>query len=324
MSKIVRKNQKIFALNNDATQNFGNGVFGSGKTGAKTITNDVEALQGLSAYLVGWKDAVLTDAAGNPNLPPLEEFQAIDYICTYQLAYIFQEGIPEWNTLTTYFQKGIVKKTTTYELYGSVTDNNAGNALTDPTNWALLADLSKVTYTDNSSSVDYEMAIWDSTGGRKLKRSNLTGLIKSTSGVVSAASAGSDYLAPNGNGSALTGITAGQISGLSFPLNFTSSDQTITFGGTVSVSHGFGTVPSMIVLLLICQTGEYGYTAGQIVFSNPAGDISSASSGISVIISNSSITLRYGNTAVGLTNASDGNSVTMTAANWKARIKAWS
>lgn len=38
----------------------------------------------------------------------------------------------------------------------------------------------------------------------------VTGLLKGNGTAVSAASAGTDYLAPNGNGSALTGITAGQ------------------------------------------------------------------------------------------------------------------
>lgn len=47
---------------------------------------------------------------------------------------------------------------------------------------------------------------------------NLTGLIKGNGINVSAASAGSDYLAPNGNGSALTGLTESQISGLTTDL----------------------------------------------------------------------------------------------------------
>lgn len=47
---------------------------------------------------------------------------------------------------------------------------------------------------------------------------SVTGLLKGNGTAVSAATAGTDYLAPNGNGSALTGLTEGQISGLSSDL----------------------------------------------------------------------------------------------------------
>lgn len=202
MAKILRKLQKIFALNNDATQNFGNGVFGSGKNETKQITNDVETLQSLTAWGVGWKDAVLINAAGNPNLPPLEETQAIDYIVTYQLAYIFQEGVPEYNSLTTYFQKSIAKKTTTYELYGSVTDSNIGNALSDPTNWLLLGDLSQMVTTAETSTTDGQLMVASGTGGRTLKKSTISGLLKQSGNVVQQAVAGVDYVTPGGSGSA--------------------------------------------------------------------------------------------------------------------------
>ena len=42
---------------------------------------------------------------------------------------------------------------------------------------------------------------------------SVTGLLKGNGTAISAASAGTDYLTPSGNGSALTGITAGQVSG---------------------------------------------------------------------------------------------------------------
>ena len=49
-----------------------------------------------------------------------------------------------------------------------------------------------------TSSVDSEIALWSSTTGKVLKRASLTGIVKATSGVASAASAGTDYVAPGG------------------------------------------------------------------------------------------------------------------------------
>jgi hypothetical protein len=49
-----------------------------------------------------------------------------------------------------------------------------------------------------TSSVDSEIALWSSTTGKVLKRASITGIVKATSGVASAASAGTDYVAPSG------------------------------------------------------------------------------------------------------------------------------
>lgn len=50
--------------------------------------------------------------------------------------------------------------------------------------------------TGPSSSVDGEIALYDSTTGKLIKRASATGVIKATSGVLAAAVAGTDYLAP--------------------------------------------------------------------------------------------------------------------------------
>lgn len=68
-----------------------------------------------------------------------------------------------------------------------------------------------------SSSVDSELALFNSTTGKLIKRASLTGLVKATSGVAAAATAGTDYLAPPSgtallkanSGGALANATAG-------------------------------------------------------------------------------------------------------------------
>lgn len=136
MARIDRKYQSIFSLTSSE-----NGQFGSGQIGTKVLTDDLDTIQALSAWVGGWSYSVL----GANKFPPLEEMNSLGYVTTYQLAYLFQEGIPEYNATTTYFAKSIVKKAGTYEVYGSKTDNNTGNALTDNSNWELLQDLSGTT-----------------------------------------------------------------------------------------------------------------------------------------------------------------------------------
>lgn len=52
--------------------------------------------------------------------------------------------------------------------------------------------------TGPASSVDSEIALFSSTTGKVIKRASTTGLLKGTSGVLSAAVAGTDYVAPGG------------------------------------------------------------------------------------------------------------------------------
>lgn len=135
MARIARQDLKIFAL---GAAN--NGVFGSAADGTKILTLNVETLQEKGAWNTGW----LTAVEGTKKFPPLEEFQALNYINTYQIAYLLQDGIPEYYNLTNYFMNSVVKKPGTYQLYGSITNNNVGNALTDATNWKFLCDLANL------------------------------------------------------------------------------------------------------------------------------------------------------------------------------------
>ena len=64
--------------------------------------------------------------------------------------------------------------------------------------------------TNTSSSVDGEAAVFSGTGGKTLRRFSLTGLIKAASGVLSAATAGTDYYAPGSTDVAVTDGGTGQ------------------------------------------------------------------------------------------------------------------
>lgn len=133
MPKLTRKNQKIFA---GSASN--NGQFGSAQLGTKVLSNDLDTIQALSAFLNGWNDATIS----SEKLPTLEEFQALHYMTTRQLSYLFEQGIPEYNVDTTYFQKSMVIAPGTYELWGSLVNDNVGNSLVEGANWTLLVDFS--------------------------------------------------------------------------------------------------------------------------------------------------------------------------------------
>lgn len=133
MARLTRKNIKVFA--GSATNN---GVFGSLQANNPVQTNDVEQIQGLTAWENGWNDATMT----SDELPPLEELQGIQYVTTYQQAYLMQEGLPEWASTVTYYKGSLTKEVTAngFRIYNSLTDNNTGNLLTDTANWKKVMD----------------------------------------------------------------------------------------------------------------------------------------------------------------------------------------
>lgn len=143
MPRLTRKNIKVFA--GSATNN---GVFGSLQANNPTTTSDVEQLQSLSAWEQGWNSATET----SEELPPLEEIQGVEYVTTYQQAYLMQEGVPEWSSSVTYYVGSVVKEVTSagFKIYNSLTDNNTGNLLSDTFNWKKVMDSDDLYAFDNT------------------------------------------------------------------------------------------------------------------------------------------------------------------------------
>ena len=143
MPRLTRKNIKVFA--GSATNN---GVFGSLQANNPTTTSDVEQLQSLSAWSEGWNAATET----SEELPPLEEIQGVEYVTTYQQAYIMQEGVPEWAATVTYYKGCLTKEVTStgFKIYNSLTDNNTGNLLSDTSNWKKVMDSDDLYAFDNT------------------------------------------------------------------------------------------------------------------------------------------------------------------------------
>lgn len=121
MAKLTRKTQKLFAGSAGANQI---GQFGSLAAGAAAETTDPAVIQALSNYSTGWFGAVLGE-----NSAALEDRNALDYLWGYQLSYVFQAGIPEYDSGTTYFTGSMVQDGNG-NVRVSTIDNNTGNGAT--------------------------------------------------------------------------------------------------------------------------------------------------------------------------------------------------
>lgn len=128
MSNLERVNAKIFA--GDApTESIGQ--FGSALAGTKYNTTDVAEIQALEAYEQGWQDAVLTEK----NYPTLEEMNGVFKTLSYQIAYLLQKGVPEWDSAATYYTGDVCKSTSGTSLYFSQSDDNTNHPLSQTQYW---------------------------------------------------------------------------------------------------------------------------------------------------------------------------------------------
>ena len=122
MPKIERKTQKIFAGNADTDEL---AVFGSMISGTPVYNDDIEALQS-EAYTEGWKAAVAANEA-----PFMEEMNGVQYGFSKQLAYLFQQGIAEWDAGTTYYLNSFCQVGGV--IYKSMQDENINHSPADDT-----------------------------------------------------------------------------------------------------------------------------------------------------------------------------------------------
>lgn len=139
MAKIPRKTQKIFGSSAGAT---GITEYGSPASGTPVYDTDLDNIQTV-VWGTGWSGAAL---AGT-EIPTFQDFNAIHFVATNQIGYLLQEGIAEYDAGTEYHTNSIVKKTGTYEIYGSKVNANTGNALpaaVDDANWQYLGSLANL------------------------------------------------------------------------------------------------------------------------------------------------------------------------------------
>ena len=127
MAKITRKTQKQFGGSLGATGNIRN--FGGLAASSLIYSLDPAVIQS-SAFLSGWAAAVV----GNHS-PPLQDMNSLAYLWSYQLGYLLQQGVAEWDSGTTYFHYGLALDPAGTGLYESQQDNNLNRGLLNTSYW---------------------------------------------------------------------------------------------------------------------------------------------------------------------------------------------
>lgn len=129
MAKLTRYTQKLFGSNASTNEMSEFGSLAAGtplRFSGSTITPAL--VQALGNFLTGWKGAVV-----GSNNPAIEDMNSLCYLFAYQLSYLLQEGVAEWDAGTTYYIGSIVNSSGV--LYISKTNNNINHVVTDTTNW---------------------------------------------------------------------------------------------------------------------------------------------------------------------------------------------
>ena len=131
MTKLNRVTAKIFGETaSPAGDDPQIGQFGSAKIGTYIGTSDISTIQELPAWSNGWIDAVTP----NQQFPTLPEMTGVHKVLSQQIAYLLQQGVPEWDSATTYYANNFCSKDG--KLYVSKTDENLNNdPENDSTNW---------------------------------------------------------------------------------------------------------------------------------------------------------------------------------------------
>lgn len=134
-------------------------IFGSLAESSPTFSTSVSGIQSMPPWTEGWFSAII----GN-NSPTIEDMNALFFVITYQLFYLLEAGVPEWNASTTYYSGDVVNLTG--QLYVSRIDTNLNNSPTaagSRTNWAMYGMTSIQTFPSGTPTITAADQIFRST-----------------------------------------------------------------------------------------------------------------------------------------------------------------
>lgn len=143
MAKLPRVFQKLFGASMPSSDC---GEFGSLQLGTPTTTKDPTLIQSLANWLGGWAAATI-----GTRRPAYQDMNAVHYLAFYQICYLLQMGIPEYDATTVYYINSYAQFNGI--LYQSLQDNNSGNEPdSSPTFWATAIDSTKLVPTGQTST----------------------------------------------------------------------------------------------------------------------------------------------------------------------------
>lgn len=106
---------------------------------------------------------------------------------------------------------------------------------------------------------------------------------------------------------------------------FESSEQTITFGASITVSHGFSGKPKLVHAVMINKTTEFGYSVGDEAVPISVGDLNPASAqyGYVPTADTTNIVIPVGTQGIRIVRKDTFAGGVITAGNWKIIARAW-
>lgn len=128
-NRFTRYYHKLFAGNATSSPTGITGIFGSDKNGAKIYSSNPETIQSYNAWVQGWDGAIKTGTKS----PAMEDMNSVLFNLSYQLCYLLQAGVPEWNAATTYHQFQFCSAGG--KLYISKQNTNLAHAVTETSWW---------------------------------------------------------------------------------------------------------------------------------------------------------------------------------------------
>lgn len=103
---------------------------------------------------------------------------------------------------------------------------------------------------------------------------------------------------------------------------FTSSAQTITGGGSLTIPHGLGIKPQMVIVRLTCTSSEHGYTTGETLEYGAGVGTTSGGHGVAIVTNTTNILVRFGSDSNPfiVPKFSDGTDQELTSASWTVQF----
>jgi hypothetical protein len=126
---------------------------------------------------------------------------------------------------------------------------------------------------------------------------------------------------------ALHAATKQYVDALPITKEYVSAEQAITSAGALVLAHGLGARPKLIVVELVCKTAEFGYSVNDVVNITGANGATTTTRawGCAFTVSSTNVEARYSSNpkVFQVANATTGDLVELTNANWRMIVRAF-
>lgn len=109
---------------------------------------------------------------------------------------------------------------------------------------------------------------------------------------------------------------------------YVSSDQTITAGGLLTLAHGLGQAPKIIMLYLVCATAEAGYAVGDVILISNNNGTTADNRHTAAYFDATNVYIRFTSTSsaptvMAVANKTTGTTTTVANASFRLRVRAF-